>query len=111
MECCPLILDRRSIIIVALAVAVLIGFSVYTLGSYSAPPKAGTKVQPASTADIKNNTQQQTLISKSEITTKMSVVLGLIVSIISFVSLAFFFSAIVAKSKITAKTKLRHLRL
>jgi hypothetical protein len=73
MECCPLILDRRSIIVVALAVAVLIGFSVYTLGSYSAPPKAGTKVQPASTADIKNNTQQQTLISKSEITTKMSV--------------------------------------
>ena len=60
----------------AIAIGVLIGFSVYTLGSYSAPPKArGSPRKPASIVDIKNNTIQQkkTLGSTSEITTMMNV--------------------------------------
>ena len=69
-----MILDKKHIIIVAVAIAVLIAFSVYTLGSYSASPKAGTKIQPASTTDISNTQQQKkTPISTSQFPTRMSV--------------------------------------
>lgn len=39
-------MDRVRIIILSLAAVVIIGFSLYTFGSYSTSPKAGTKVQP-----------------------------------------------------------------
>lgn len=76
-------MDKTRIILVAVAIAVLIAFSVYALGSYSAAPKPGTRVQPVknkpSTIDIKNastnnNTQQKNIpSSKSGSTTTMNI--------------------------------------
>jgi hypothetical protein len=50
---------------VSVAIVVLIGFSLYTFGSYSALPKAGTKVQPVRILRGHVITQQQQKTSNS----------------------------------------------
>lgn len=56
-------MDRRRIILISTAVAVLIGFSLYTFGLSPASPKAGTQIQPvkvaSSTAKSNNNSTQR----------------------------------------------------
>jgi hypothetical protein len=39
-------LDKYHVIVVVIGVAVIMAFSLYTLGSYTTKPKAGTKVEP-----------------------------------------------------------------
>jgi hypothetical protein len=39
-------MDKARIIILSLSAVVIIGFSLYSFGSYSTSPKAGTKIQP-----------------------------------------------------------------
>jgi hypothetical protein len=39
-------MDKTRIIILSLAAVVIIGFSLYSFGSYSTSPQAGTKIQP-----------------------------------------------------------------
>jgi hypothetical protein len=50
---------------VSVAIVVVIGFSLYTFGSYSASPKAGTKVQPIRESRGHGITKQQQKTSNS----------------------------------------------
>lgn len=58
-------MDKSRILILAIGVAVLIAFSLYSFSSYLAAPKAGTKIEPAknlvSIVNPSNNTIQQNL--------------------------------------------------
>jgi hypothetical protein len=54
---CHLRLDKYRIIVVALGVLVIIAFSVYTFGSYSNKPKAGTKVEPVKSVVTANTSR------------------------------------------------------
>jgi hypothetical protein len=57
-------MDKTRIIILSLAVVVIIGFSLYSFGSYSTSPKAGTKIQPvrisaSAPAGVDNNNNKK----------------------------------------------------
>ena len=64
-------MDKTRIIILSLAVVVIIGFSLYSIGSYSTSPQAGTKIQPvrmsaSAPAGVVNNNNNKRLLQQQQ---------------------------------------------
>jgi len=65
-------MDKTRIIILSLAAVVIIGFSLYSFGSYSTSPKAGTKIKPvrmsasAPAGVVNNNNNNKRLLQQQQ---------------------------------------------